>query len=135
MTATVHRQLSAQAAKSLGRAELLATDGRALTEVTAEPAQRVLARRKCLTNLEKGCLRATLSGTVWTRSRLRDAGYDVSAACPMCSSGRPDTIFHRAWECPASADLRAALPPALVAWALMAGPFVALFSTGWLETP
>ena len=60
---------------------------------------------RMLCPLEKGMLRSVTCGAVWSQVRLQDAGYDVSAACPLCGLA-PDTIHHRVWMCPCSEEAR-----------------------------
>ena len=134
LQASATRQLEQAAAASLRKQGFLSVLGGPLTHASAEPICRALASRTGLTPLERGSLRAIASGAVWTRQRLHAAGYEVSEKCPLCSSGRTDTIFHRAWECAATADLRAKNPD-LALWARQSGPESILFSTGWVEQP
>ena len=107
--------------------------GSSSERVTFAPVRRVL-RSSDLDAAQKGCLRAAVSGALWTRRRMADAGYDVDAACPLCQSGADDTLWHRMWECEASADLRRG-QEALTRRALAAGPGSALYSLGLAPHP
>ena len=103
--------------------------------VSAAAVRRTLAGKK-LSNLERGTLRAIASGAVWTRARLAEAGYDVSPACPLCTTGAADTIYHRAWLCPATEDLRQGDENAALARrARQAGPDALVYSTGLIGNP
>eukprot|EP00959_Pyramimonas_sp_CCMP1952_P117979 2466775-Pyramimonas_sp.AAC.1 len=43
---------------------------------------------------------------MWTKTRARDAGYELSdVLCDLCGSA-DDTILHRLWRCPACDDAR-----------------------------
>ena len=47
----------------------------------------------------RGFYKAAACDAIWTRTRLRDAGYlleDVS--CPLCGT-QEDTLHHRVWNC------------------------------------
>ena len=97
-------------------------------------AVRRLLRGTGLTALEKGSLQSVVCGAVWTGKRLQDAGYAGQASCPLCKSGKDDTIFHRAWECEATADLRQDCPQ-LAARARAAGPDSALYTLALAAHP
>ena len=90
---------------------------------------RTLAGRQ-LTGKEKGSLRAVASGSIWPQQRLVAQGYATTRACALCGAAE-DTIHHRVWSCPATADLREGHED-LVRDALEAGPDSALFSLGGL---
>ena len=77
--------------------------------ISAHAVIRVL-HSQSFTSLEKGSLRSAVSGALWTRSRLRDAGYDAPASCQLCGLEN-DSVAHRVWQCECTADLRA--PPAM----------------------
>ena len=90
------------------------------------PARRVL-RGTQLSALEKGSLKSAISGALWTRDRLALAGYAAAPTCPLCSTGAADTLFHRLWKCPETADLRQGCP-AIVRRALAEGPTSPLYT-------
>ena len=83
----------------------------------------------------KALLAAAVCNATWTQSRLAEAGYKCSPMCVRCGQSI-DTVWHRAWECPHSAELRAFLVShSLVADALSAGPHSMLFSRGIVPHP
>ena len=62
-------------------------------------------------------IKVVCCGGVWTNSRLREAGYDVSGLCE-CGKGA-DTMGHRWFECERTAELRKDIDPVLLIWAKM----------------
>ena len=50
-------------------------------------------------------LKAFMTQAVWSPYRLHQAGYSIETSCPHCGAER-DTIGHRLFTCPATADLR-----------------------------
>ena len=88
--------------------------------ISTAPVARTL-RSAYLSAKQKGAVRAVVTDALWTDDRLAAEGYDVDPCCKLCSTGARDTVWHRAWECPATQDLRTAEPD-LVVRALAAGP-------------
>ena len=47
---------------------------------------------------EAGCLQSIVCGTIWTRERKSQAGFDVNIICPRCGQ-EPESEVHRFWAC------------------------------------
>ena len=90
-------------------------------------------RSSTLGTREKSGLRAIVSGALWTRARLQQAGYPVDPTCPLCGKDT-DTMWHRMWQCAGTADLRRA-DPALTERALAAGPGSLVYSMAVVPHP
>ena len=85
-----------------------------------------------LTPFQKGALRAVVCDAVWTKERFLAAGYIVDPVCDLCRD-KPDTLFHRLWECECEAvsELRKqVLPVSLIREARRAGAGSAAFCRG-----
>ena len=63
------------------------------TRVVFEPAARVL-RLSCFTETQKGIIATVVAEGVWTRDRLRAAGYVAPLVCELCgaTSGEADSL-------------------------------------------
>ena len=83
---------------------------------------------KHLSSKEKGSLRAVASGSIWPQQRLADQGYETSRLCALCQAA-DDSIHHRVWVCPATADLREK-HKGLTEAAIAAGPDNAIYCLG-----
>ena len=84
----------------------------------------------------KGIARSLAIGSFLTTGRWAKAGYKINDSCPLCQSMEADSMWHRLWRCPATADLRATEVVARVAKrALQAGSASVLYSTGLVPNP
>ena len=129
--------LERQCAANLHAAGYLGREGCALAQrVSFGPVAKVArSRKEPLEPHDYGCLLSVASGALWTRSRLHDAGYADSWLCPLCNE-KPDTEFHRWWECPASAAERLRLTSQETRdRAMLAGQQSLLYSRGVVEHP
>ena len=55
---------------------------------------------------QKGCLANYCCAGIWTKTRASAAGFlHESVTCELCDAS-PDSLQHRLWTCPATADLR-----------------------------
>ena len=91
---------------------------------------------KELQQSEKGALRAAVTNALWTRTRLRRAGYVVPEGCQLCGQRVEDDLEHRVWRCPATADLRQSKEIlATRSRGLHAGLPTSVFGTAYAHTP
>ena len=97
--------------------------------ISAAAVCRVIAGKQ-LTGKEKGSLKSVVSGSLWPQQRLVSQGYNTTQMCALCGTAE-DSVHHRVWCCPATADLREGHED-LVRDALAAGPDSALYSLGGL---
>ncbi len=65
--------------------------------------------RRC-TRQEAACFRSVACGAVWTAAVAKERGYATDGLCPLCRSA-PDTVRHRTYFCPCTADSVAAAVP------------------------
>ena len=65
-----------------------------------------IQRDRALTPHHRALLRAFCTHAVWSGSRLRSMGYNVDGHCHRCGHAC-DSLYHRLWECPSTADIRA----------------------------
>ncbi len=65
--------------------------------------------RRC-TRREAACFRSVACGAVWTASLAKERGYITDGLCPLCRSA-PDTVRHRTYFCPCTANAVAAAVP------------------------
>ena len=98
--------------ESFQEAELQAEMRKQLEGIHSEEAEALrdrgvwaeLARQfyhnKSVTVLEKRIFRALWTKSYVTGQTLHKWGYKCHGRCLKCNLGKPDTIFHRAWECP-----------------------------------
>ena len=86
----------------------------------------------------KHAVTAVVTNSVWTRSRLHEAGYMVpDTCCEMCGL-QTDTLFHRLWECTNDLVVAGRLlhaDQALQRRATAAGPTSSFFVHGMLPHP
>jgi hypothetical protein len=68
-----------------------------------EPIRRMVNSKK-FSPMQRGLVRTFASGGLWTCSRSRAAGYDVSTMCSLCGD-HEDTLTHRLYECTGSAEV------------------------------
>ena len=52
--------------------------------------------RKALEPGQKGMYLCAVTDAVWTKTRLKEAQYDVDVTCDKCGNGA-DTLHHRVW--------------------------------------
>ena len=77
-----------------------------MARVCCDTVRRVLSpASKKIDALGKSLVRAMACGSYWTRSRMREAGYEVEDVCPLCNSPG-DTLHHRLWSCHAGEQQR-----------------------------
>ncbi len=82
-----------------------------------------------------GIMRSVLCNAVWTNDRAHQADSRVSPACRLCGAPR-DTLFHRIWHCPCTAEERDAIAgPQLIRRARAAGETDRFFTTGVFPHP
>ncbi len=65
--------------------------------------------RRC-TRQEAACFRSVACGAVWTAAVAKERGYITDGLCPLCRTA-PDTVRHRTYFCPCTADAVAAAVP------------------------
>ena len=97
----------------------------------------VRSRKHPLEPLQRGCLLSVAAGALWTRTRLRDAGYHVCPMCPKCGKAE-DTEHHRWWMCshPDAQQVRDRhATPALQHRARRAGAHSLVYSRALVEHP
>ena len=67
---------------------------------------RKLYRSKKITGPQRAAVATLACDGFWTKTRLRDAGYVLpDTLCDVCR-GAEDTLFHRLFECKATAHIR-----------------------------
>jgi hypothetical protein len=95
-------------------------------------------RRRANTPDEKKAVGAASTNAIWTKTRLRDAGYLVEdVMCHLCGKVE-DTLHHRMWWCddPAVVEARTkAATPEVIAAARLAGPQSTLYQFGICAHP
>ena len=96
-----------------------------------EPVCRMI-RSGAFSPQQRGIIATVFAGAVWTRDRLRAAGYDAPPECELCgpTHGLADSLHHRLWACPhpnaVAAIAHAQCPPAITRDALASDPTDAL---------
>ena len=91
--------------------------------------------RRARTDSEvKHGLAAIAIDAVWTKARLRKHGLADDPFCTRCDRRAPDTTHHRAWVCPASADIRAKTATADQIARARREPASLLWSKGWVPS-
>ena len=99
---------------------------------------RAFLREKKHSAKGKHAVTAVVTHSLWTRTRLHEAGYVVpDTRCELCGL-QEDTLFHRLWECShpqvvAGRTLHA--DQAFLCRVLAAGPTSSFFSHGMLPHP
>ena len=104
--------------------------------ISSAVARRILAETRHDAG-SKGIVRSLAIGSWWTTGRWSRAGHQIDNRCPLCGScHEDDTVWHRLWRCPATADLRQSEEMAKVTMrARQAGPRSVLYSTGLVANP
>ena len=83
-----------------------------------------------LTASEKAALGAITADGVWTQAKLHAAGLEESDLCKRCGE-KPDTLWHRAWECGVMRnELLESVPLSVHAAAISAGEASLAYSRG-----
>ncbi len=97
--------------------------------------QRSRNRRNQHDAMGIGIMRAVLCNAVWTNERAHQADSRVAPHCRLCGAPR-DTIFHRLWHCPCTAQERQTIAgDQLIRRARPAGEGDRFFTTGVFPHP
>ena len=87
---------------------------------------------------DKDVVHATACNAIWSKTRLKEAGYDVECTkCELCGVSE-DTAFHRIWQCQAPTAVAArtrAAAKGLVRKAIAAGQEDPLYTHGFFPHP
>lgn len=71
-----------------------------------------LASMKKIELSDQGFVRYALNGSFFTNDKLIHSGLVDQTSCPWCPAD--DSVLHRHWFCPATADLRAKIDPQIL---------------------
>jgi hypothetical protein len=109
------------------------TDGRACVDLV-----RNYARKKQNQGRSRQVVEAAATNMLWSKTRLRDAGYDIeNVMCDLCNA-EEDTVHHRAWRCqhgPVKAARCKAATAEVIALAIQEGEGSCVFQHGIIRHP
>ena len=88
------RKLGREAGQKLGIGKPVACDS----------LQEVL-REKSMTPLQKACISSYVTQSIWTKVKLREAGYQLEETECICGH-HSDDLLHRFLDCPAASEVR-----------------------------
>ena len=80
---------------------------------------------------DQGFIRYALNGSFFTNDKLIHSGLVDHTKCPWCPA--EDSVIHRHWHCPATADLRAKIDPKVI-YQIRQAPMCTRHH-GWITEP
>ncbi len=84
---------------------------------------------------QAAAFRAAACGAIWTATTARERGYDTDGLCTLCGQA-PDTLHHRTYACPRTADaVRAVVPEWFWKEAARASPTDTFWTRGLFPHP